>query len=231
MGADARGRAGFWTVTVEDGTPTSLTLLETLEAFLDHASGADALAVDIPVGHDDPDGEAGGQRACEAAAADLLGEAVDRILPCPPPVVFELDHFHQAQARCEEEGWPALARPIWGGRKRIAAVTEAAAGDARIVEAHPEVSFTVMREGQGLEGPPEHYGDGYEALVERTELLEAEGWPVDDALEAEDADPRTTLDAAATAWTALRVAEGRARTVPADPPEDPRTGRAVCFHA
>lgn len=231
IGADARQREGYWTVTVEDASPVSVELFETLDDVLAHANEADAVGFDVPIGHDDPMGEAGGRRAPEAAAEALLGDAIDRILPCPPPVVFELDHFHQAQKRCEDEGWPELTRPIWGGRGRIAGATEAASEDARIVEAHPEVSFTVMNEKHGGSGPPEHYGDGYEALVERTELLEAEGWAVAGTLEAEDAEPRKLLDAAATAWTADRVARGIARTVPEDPPEDPRTGREVCFHA
>jgi len=229
VGADARSRDGFWTVRVEDGTPRSLELHGTLDELLAAAEAAEVVAVDVPVGHEDPRGEAGGRRTCERAARELLGDAVDRILPLPPPRAFELDHFHQAQRRCEDEGWPELARPIWGGRHRVEALTRARPEDERLVEAHPELSFTAMHQARGGEGPLEHYGDAYEALVERAELLEAEGWPVD-ALEDEDCPPRLRLDAAATAWTAHRVAAGEAFTVPADPPEDPRTGAPVCFH-
>lgn len=230
VGADARQREGYWTVTLLDGAPEHVELFSTFDDVLDHARDADRIMVDIAAGHDDPEGHADGRRACETAARGMLGEHQDRIFLTPPPKVFEADHYHEAQAWCEENDWPPLPRPIWHGRHRVRTVTQAAAHDDRILEGHPEVTYTLLHESHGGEGPLEHYGDAYNALLERSQLLEQEGWDTD-KLTAPEAQPRKILDAAAMAKSAHRAANGRAQLLPEDPPADPRTGRPVAFHA
>lgn len=234
VGVDARQREGFWTVHVGDDGLRRIEQLDDLDAVLDASSQADAVAFDIPIGHEDPTGAHGdGQRACEAAAIDRYGDELrDRLLPMPPPAIYEIDHFHEAQAHCEERGWPVIPKPIWHGRHRVQQVTEAAAGDERIVEIHPEVSFAVLNETQGGEGLLEHYGRGWNALYERLTLLHEAGLrPARSLGGVGRASPKDVIDATIAAWSAHRVATGQARTFPASPPKDPRTGRAVAFHA
>lgn len=230
VGADGRQREGYWTVTVHQGTPQDVTLHGDLHQLLSQAQDADVILFDIATGHEDPRGERGGRRACETTAREMLGEHQDRIFLTPPPIVFEAEQYHEALKRCEENGWPSLPRPIWHGRHRVQAVTQAASYDERILEGHPEVTFTLLHEQHGGQGPLDHYGDGYNAIYERSQLFEQEGWDPD-LLQAPDADPKKILDAAAMAWSAHRAASGQAITLPEDPPSDPRTDRAVAFHA
>lgn len=233
-GVDARQREGFWTVHLTDGSLDRIEHLESLEAVIDQIKDVDVLAVDIPIGHEDPDGTQGdGRRACERAARDRMGPAADeRILPMPPPAVYNVDHYHQALALCEENGWPKLAKPIWHGQKRVQALTEASETTDGLVEMHPELSFTVMHELHGGEGPLEHYGRGWAALYERLELLHEAGLRPSRSMGGVGrASPKDVIDATAAAWSALRVARGQAVVFPKRPPKDPRTGRDVAFYA
>lgn len=234
VGVDARQREGYWTVRVEDGSLGRIEQLETLDDMLEASADADAITFDIPIGHEDPQGEGDGRRACEIAAADLLGEEIarERILPMPPYAVYEVDHFHEATRLCEGEGWPELPKPMWHARHRVLGVLDAAAADERIVEVHPEVSFTVMNDLHGDGGPLEHYGRGWSALHERLTLLhEADLRPARSLGGVGRASPKDVIDATVAAWSAHRVATGQARTLPDEPPRDPRTGRAVAFYA
>lgn len=232
VGVDARQREGLWTVHVEDGQLSRIEQLEDVDAVLEATVDADVIAFDIPIGHEDPTGEHGdGRRVCEAAAHDWLGSAAEeRILPYPPPVLFEREHFHEAQAFCEGEGWPELTKPIWHGHYRIEQVTRAAAEDDRIVEIHPEVSFTALNEAHGGQGPLEHYGRGWNALYERLRLLHDAGLrPARSLGGVGRASPKDVIDATVAAWSADRVATGAAGVLPEDPPRDPRTGREVAI--
>lgn len=234
VGVDARQREGYWTVRVEDGSLDRIEKLDTLDAVLDASSDADAITFDVPIGHEDPEGDGDGRRACERAAAEMLGEAIarERILPMPPHAVYEVDHYHEATRLCQERGWPELPKPMWHARHRVLDVLDAAADDERIVEVHPEVSFTIMNGLHGDGGPLEHYGSGWNAIYERLTLLQAAGLrPAESLGDAGGASPEDVVDATVAAWSAHRVAVDEARTVPDEPPVDPRTGRRVAFYA
>lgn len=233
VGVDARQREGLWTVRLVDGRLDRIEQVDDLDAVLAATDDADAVAFDVPIGHEDPAGEHGdGRRACEAAAIERMGPAAEeRILPYPPPVLFDVEHFHEAQAVCEERGWPRITKPIWYGHYRIEQLTETAADDERIVEMHPEVSFTAMHEMHGGDGPLEHYGRGWSAIYERLTLLHEEELRPSRSLGGVGrASPKDVVDATVSAWTAHRVATGEAGTMPDEPPTDPRTGREVAFH-
>lgn len=234
-GVDARQPEALWSVHVEDGSLARIDRHEDLEALFGALEDVDAIAVNVPIGHEDPSGERGdGRRACEKAAAELLGEATaaERILPMPPFAAYEEEHYHDAVSRCEAEGWPRLPEPIWHGRHRVQALRQQAADDERLVEIHPEVSFTVMNELAGGQGPLETYGRGWSALYERLELLQEAGLrPARSLGGVGRASPRDVIDASAAAWSGHRVAVGEARTLPEDPPTDPSTGRPIAFHA
>ena len=83
----------------------------------------------------------------------------------------------------------------------------------RVVEAHPEVSFTELA---GEPAPPKKTWAGAE---HRRTLLERAGISLTGSLgEAGDASVDDVLDAAVAAWTARRVLLGTAIPFP-DPPE------------
>jgi predicted RNase H-like nuclease len=89
--------------------------------------------------------------------------------------------------------------------------------EPRIVEAHPECSF---RELAGE--PVEHPKTTWAGFRMRVRLLEAAGIAVP---ELPDLPILDTVDAAAAAWSSLRVAHGQAVTFPGDP----ATGEPVIY--
>lgn len=226
-GVDARGRAPFWTAEIHDDRLVHLDAVDELSLALDAPDDVDVIAVDVPLAHEDPRGEDTGLRACDRAAREVLGSARDRYFVLPPPAVFAAATYHDALELCREHGWPKLEAPLWFARERLEDLARWAGEDERLVEVHPEVSFVHM---DGASGPAEHYGDTWAAAEERLARLHAEGLHPEH-LEPEDTDPRAALDACAAAWTAHRVATGRARRLPEPPPTDPRTGRPVALHA
>lgn len=209
-----------------DGQLDRLEPVETLDAALAAPADVQAIAVDVPLGHEDPDGEGDGLRECDRAAFGLLGEACDRYFALPPPAVFEAATYHDALAACREHGWPHLEAPLWFASERLAALNRRAGADERLLEVHPEVSFVHMGEARR---PAEHYGDTWAALHERLQLLHAEGLRPE-TVEPDEGEPRQALDACAAAWSAHRAAHGETRRLPADPPVDPRTGREVVLY-
>jgi predicted RNase H-like nuclease len=232
LGVDARGRPPLWTVELADEEVIRVAKEPSLEAALASRPDAEVVAVDVPIGHEHPDGRGPGQRACDRAARELLGAARERLYQLPPPVVFEADSYHEALARCRREGWPELQAPFWFARERLATLARAAGEDERVHEVHPEVSFAAMGEADGEVGPAEGYGESWAALHARLERLHGVGVRPEGHLEeVDDRRPRSVLDATAAAWSGVRVARGQARRLPAEPPTDPRTGREVAIHA
>jgi len=146
----------------------------------------------------------------------------------PPPAVFETDTYHDALEACDEHGWPKLEPPLWFAQDRLRWLNEQAGADDRLVEVHPEISFTYMDPDRD---PCGRYGDSWAALEERLERLRAQGLHPEQVPEDDDQDPRAALDACAAAWTAGRLARGLADQLPTPPPTDPRTGREVALHA
>lgn len=231
-GVDARGRAPFWTARIVDGEVTELEPIDELAGVLEPAPDVDVLALDVALGHESPGLDGEGLRACDVQARELLGEAADRVFWTPPYAVLEAQTLHEAVEICEERGWPRIETPLWHARDRLRELREAAGREERLVEVHPEVSFTVLRAQLGGRGPMEHYGDTWAAMEERLSALNETGLHPEGLLEAhEDPDPRQALDATVAAWTAERVAGGQARTLPEDPPVDPGTNRPVALYA
>jgi predicted RNase H-like nuclease len=79
---------------------------------------------------------------------------------------------------------------------------------------HPEVSFRAMNQGT----PLRHRKKSAGGALERIELLRRADIQLDALGPASDVPLDDVLDAAAAAWTAQRLAEGTAKSLP-DPPE------------
>ena len=93
----------------------------------------------------------------------------------------------------------------------------------RVFEVHPEVSFWALADRR----PMEHAKNTADGYTERRSLLADKlGVPIPTRAKARrlarPAAPDDVLDAIAAAWTARRVAEGRAGRLPDDPPVDAR---------
>ncbi len=122
----------------------------------------------------------------------------------------------------------------WAGRvfqsraspllRKFLEVDGAASVDERIVEVHPEVSFRAMA-GLSIQFPKRSWN----GMLLRRRLLESNGILLPDELSDGGLAPADdVLDAAAAAWTAGRIAEEKARSLP-DPPEKHPGGRTAAI--
>lgn len=168
------------------------------------------VAVDVPIGVPER-----GRRACDLAAREVLGPLRSSVFVTPVRAVLDAADYPTACAvGRDQEGW-AVSKQMWGIAARIADATDTVAAledGARVVEAHPEVSFLRMT-GRVL--PPKRSAPG---LAERLLALAEHFGDVPKLLTAapRPANPDDALDALACAWTAARVLRGEAERLGAD---------------
>jgi predicted RNase H-like nuclease len=119
----------------------------------------------------------------------------------------------------------SLSRQSYALGDRIFEVAEIVASDVRIIEVHPEVSFRALR------GEPLRYSKHtWSGVAERRTLLAAAGILLPDDLPGGGhAAPDDVVDAAAAAWSAMRAAQGRSSTLPAEPSGNPADGGVIHY--
>lgn len=220
-----RTPVGWVLVQVEDRSLGAIQLEEDLVSALGAAGDAEVVAVDLPIGHDDPKG---GVRACDERAREFVGPRSASVPKIPPLEVLRADDLEAARALAEERGWPVPDEELFALSDRILTVDDS--GDDRLVEVHPEVSFVAIREAVGEGGYMEHPPGDRRGRHERLELLYEAGLrPARSLGGVGRASPIDVLEATAAAWSAHRVAVAEAGTLPEAPPKDPRTGRPVAI--
>lgn len=231
VGVDAARAEGWVAVSLQDGRLHSMSVHPTLQALLAAEGGADVVAIDLPLGHDDPSGARDrGRRACDAAAREFLGGGRGAsVFLVPPPSVLDVSDQTEAVLLCRSKGWTAPSAQVWGLRPRLLEAREVLR-DGRVREVHPEVSFRALRQTLGVDAPLEHAKATWAGLVERLELLHAGRLRPERSVGGVGrASPDDVLDATVAAWSAARIATGAASTLPKEPPLDPATGRPVAI--
>ncbi len=227
-GVDGTNPEGWLLVELDGLQLESIQQLGTLDAVLEAASQAQVVAVDLAVGHDDPDGtRRDGKRACDAAVRERYGTDRPDLPLVPPPSLLELGSLDEAQAVAEERGWVAPTRGLWRLKDRLLALDEVA-GDPRLFEVRTELSYEAMQDLQGREGTLPTPPNAWKGLVARLKLLAEEGLrPARSVGGVGHLSPKDAAGASAAAWTAHRIAHDEADSLLDEPPEDPRTGRPV----
>lgn len=189
-------------VVLEDGVVSEVTGRKTFAEVITDFEDADAIGVDIPIGlpADGP------YRRADRDARRTVSAST--VFPTYPRIVYEAGSHADAVAMCRAHDWPGISRQSFGLWQRI---SEVAPYEGRAHEVHPEVSF------QQLNGAPlrasKHSWNGF---FLRRRLLADHGLHIPDQL-TEPLPLIDVLDAAAVAWTAQRIANGEAVTLPADP--------------
>ena len=200
-GCDVAGKV--WVVVVLDGGAFARALTApTLKAAAAAVPDAEVIAVDIPIGIPEA-----GTRAADVQARDLAGERRASVFMTPVrEAIVEPSHALAVDINRRIAG-KGISRQAHGLRTRILEAAPVAQRDDRIYEAHPELSFAALAGGEPLAAPKVSW-DGQHR---RRGLLADAGIVLPDALgEAGRVPPADVLDAAAVAWTGLRVATGRA---------------------
>jgi predicted RNase H-like nuclease len=182
-----------------------------LGAVLGEDSGA--VGIDMPLGLLES-----GWREADLAARGLLGARRGAVFAIPPRAVWAEPDYPAANRRCRELTGNGLSVQAWGLRaKLIEANRYRETCGHPLYEVHPELAFCA------LAGTPlalsKHTPPGRDL---RRELLARAGivLPAGPSGLAARAPAEDTLDAAAVAWSAWRIATGRAVTLPGCPQRD-----------
>lgn len=189
--------------------------------LFDHQPAPDVIAIDIPIGLSESQ-----PRFCDVAARQVLSpHRHTSVFPAPLRAALHARTFDQACRLTEKYGGRRISMQAWGIYPKIrdvdAALRARPAIRTRVHEIHPEVSFWAWNRAQAMEFA-KHTVQGRD---ERLALVSAKfGDDVfatvrarySKALAGDD----DILDAFAALWTAERIASGRARKLPSDPPLD-----------
>jgi predicted RNase H-like nuclease len=213
-------RSGWVGVVLTPGRPVAGVLGATIATVVEAAGAAagtlQAVGIDMPIRLPEA-----GYRQAELAARLHLGRKASSIFPTPPRPVLDAPSYADACAVARTLEGRAISRQAWALRAKILEVGAwLPAAPCPVHEVHPEVSFSLLtgapilagkRSAAGLEARRQALAEA--GIVAPTELAETRGVAVDDV-----------LDAAVVAWSARRIAAGRARSFP-DPPERLPDGR------
>jgi predicted RNase H-like nuclease len=193
------GAKGGWAAVALSGDGVAGARLVTeLSAVLAAWPDADAYAVDIPIGLPER-----GRRRADEEAHRFVGPRRSSVFFAPPRGALLVPYAEALRLA------PGLSRQAYALGAKILEAEPLAARDPRIVEVHPECSFRELA-GEPLEHPKTTWA-GFRM---RVRLLESAGVVVP---ELPDLPILDTVDAAAAAWSGLRVARGAAATLPPAP--------------
>src|SRR4051794_2661133 len=189
-------KAGWVAIVLEDGAFARDHVIAPVAAGFEELADVEVIAIDVPIGF--------GPRPADAAARAYLVGAASTVFSTPRRGVLDVPFGPGL-------GVSAQAHALG---PRILHVTALAAEDERVYEVHPEVSFRAMNPGAPLRYRKKSAGGALEGI----ELLRQNGIELARIAESAAAPLDDIVDAAAAAWTAARIAAGRAWTLP-DPPE------------
>jgi predicted RNase H-like nuclease len=178
--------------------------------------GAGVVGIDMPLGLLES-----GWREADLAAYRLLGPRRSSVFAIPPRAVWAQDSYQAANQRCRELTGRGFSIQAWGLRaKLIEADGYRASCGHPLYEVHPELAFGAMA-GEPL-AHSKHTAAGRDL---RRELLAQAGIVLPRVPHAPATD---ALDGGAVAWSAWRIAAGRAVTLP-DRPQHDRYGRQIAI--
>jgi predicted RNase H-like nuclease len=181
------------------------------------------LGIDIPIGLLD------GSRACDKAARKLLGQPRgSSVFPAPCRAALAAKNHAEASAINREKTERGLSQQAWGIARKIKQADDAMTAEHQqwAFEVHPEVCFWALNE----ERPMAHHKKNEAGRDERLNLLRTEFPEIQQHLlnRPPEVGKDDLLDAAAAAWTALRLSKGEERRV--CEPERDEKGLAVAIY-
>jgi predicted RNase H-like nuclease len=212
MGVDAC-RAGWVGIVLCAGESSAYveSEIEDLAAAAERDGPLDAIAVDMPIGLPDA-----GRRAADMLVRQALGPRWATVFITPVRAALGCDDYKIASTENRRAAGEGISQQAFALRHKIRQVDRwIRHTDYRVVEVHPELTFA------RLAGEPlQHSKSTWNGTAQRRHLLAGAGIRLADDLGTAGATAGVAdvLDAAAAAWTALGVAQGRTRPTP-DPPE------------
>lgn len=211
MGTD--GWTGGWVVVaIRDGRFLEASIHANADDLLRYWSDAEVVAIDVPIGL--PEDSA--HRRADLEARKIVGNS---IFLAPPLLVAGASSYEAANAVSRKLFGKGVSSQAYYLGRRSAELGESATG-GRLFEVHPELSFRALNQGNPLSWSKRTWA----GQVERRRLLAQVGIMVPDDLGPVGVVPTDDVfDAAAAAWSAMRIGAGTALTIPADAGEgEPR---------
>lgn len=196
---------GWIAIVLENGRFARAEFSPTFAELLTNLTDAKVIAVDIPIGL--PDGPE--PRVADIEARKILGKRGSSVFATPPRAVLKAASFPEANALSKKRFGRGISAQSYALRKKILEVDACAATDDRIYEVHPEVSFSEMN-GEPIAYPKK----SWHGQPSRLRLLANAGITIPEDLgPVGSIPPDDIIDAAAAAWSAVRIASGTANRV------------------
>lgn len=227
VGVDACKR-GWVAVVLQDHRVLRGVFAEDLDGLVDEVPDAEGFAIDIPIGLPAADDQRHGRRRADVQARQFLGARRSSVFFTPVREALTASTHAEATKISTRLTGKGLSRQAFAlAPKILQAEGWARRRSVPTWEVHPEVSFALM-----LGRPARSAKTTWAGMKERVAALEREGIRLDSLGDAGDrAGVDDVLDAAAAAWSALRLVRGDGISLP-DPPEvDPESGGAVAIWA
>jgi predicted RNase H-like nuclease len=199
---------GQWAVVVltEHGFESAFVAPRIADA-LKAVTNCSAIGVDIPIGLPRP----GEVRVSDQMVRTYIGPRWPSLFTTPSLDLLQEPTHVAANKRAAAEGRPGISAQAYGLRAAILAVREFAERDDRLFEVHPEASFVRANGGAHLEWSK----TSWNGVNLRRRILRTQGIEIPDRLDAMGAVGfADVLDAAIVAWSAARIASGRAESWP-----------------
>ncbi len=228
-GVDVMG--GAWLIALKRGRIVELHRAPVFDDVLALTAGAACVAVDMPIGF--PGEAVAGGRECERLARARLRGRASSVFSSPCRQALEAACHAEANRinRASSPDRRGLSRQSWSLFRYMREIDRVMtpALQARIIEAHPELAFTALRDQAARHEPDFQIiarKRSDQGRAQRAELLRRAGFADPDRLlrrvGALGARADDVLDACVMAWTATRIAAGTAGRLPAMPPLDSR---------
>lgn len=222
VGVDAC-RAGWIAVVLHPDSAPRGVFGGTLGDVAEQVPDAGGFGVDIPIGLPVAD-----ERRADIEARRALGPRRSSVFSTPVREALLADTHAEATATSRQLTGKGISRQAYGlGPKILQAEAWAATIDVPVWEVHPELSFSAL-----LGHPARASKKTWSGMRERLAALQRGGIQLGDLSGAgHRAAVDDVLDAAAAAWSAARLLDGRGVSYPDPPDQDPVTGRPVAIWA
>jgi predicted RNase H-like nuclease len=228
IGVDAC-KGGWVAVSLTDGAVSEVRAGASLGSVI--SGQPEAVGIDMPLGL-----LATGWREADRQAQRLLGPRRSSVFAIAPRAVWAERDYAAANRLCRELTGKGLSVQAWNLRPKLLEANEfRSACRHQLFEVHPELAFAALA-GQPL-GLTKHGAPGRKL---RRELLAGASIVIPGVsgtfrvsglarVPGVPGVPMTdVLDAAAAAWSAQRIATGRATVLP-DPPEHDDMGQEIAI--
>jgi predicted RNase H-like nuclease len=220
VGVDAC-KAGWVAVVVRDGELAEAHVLGHVGELVAAVGDAGTIAIDIPIGLVDT-----GKRDADRMVRAALGVRRNSLFVTPVRAALEAATYAEALEISRRVANVGISAQAFALRSKILEVERwIPAAPCRVAEVHPELCFAEMT------GAPMAAGKrSWQGMIDRRAALASQGIVLDDVDRVVGARVPVDdlLDAAAAAWTALRLLAGAARCLP-DPPQTGGGGASIAI--